>query len=76
MMMMMMMMMKMKMKMIETEDKDFGILGFFFSMDFGLILSWVWDGFSGFELIFSCFCVDFELFLVWFCSFCVRNIKG
>ena len=28
-------------------------------MDFGLILSWVWDGFSGFELILSCFCVDF-----------------
>ena len=33
-------------------------------MDFGLILSWVWDGFSEFELILSCFCVDFELF--WF----------
>ena len=61
--MMMMMMMMMKMKMIEAEDKDFGILGFFFLW----ILGWVWDGFSGFELILSCFCVDFELFLVWFC---------
>ena len=60
------------------KHKDFGILGFwvFFSMDFRLILSWVWDGFSGFKLILSCFCVDFELFLVWFCWFCVRNIKG
>ena len=38
-------------------------------MDFGLILSWVWDGFSGFELILSCFVLILSYFWFGFVNF-------